>query len=308
MRYGLNLRSPYVYLTILPFIWSTNFVMGKVLVREIPPLTMVTIRFSIAALVLAILLKHNEKKYRKPEKKDFLPLIMMGITGVLGFNSLLYAGLRYTTSTNGAIINALLPVLTAVLSVTVVKEQFCLRKLLGLALSLAGVLLITIQGSWEVLATLHLNPGDVLVFLATASWAVYSIIGRFVLGRFSPLCVTTYSCFFGLILLYPAMFLELNRSAQFSFSWLAVAALIYLGIIASVLSYFLWNRGVQEIGPGKTACFYNLLPLYSAVLASIFLGEKIHWYHLAGGGMVLLGVCLGSIRVDSINQELKNKL
>lgn len=307
MRFGINVKSPYVYLPVVPFIWSTNFVIGKAVVREMPPQTMVTIRFSVAVLVLAVLLKLYEKKYPVPARKHYLPLVIMGLTGVVGFNSLLYTGLQYTTSTNSAIINALYPALTTVLSAVIMKEQFNFRKVYGLAFSLTGVLLIITHGSWKALVTLQLNPGDILVFLATLSWAVYSIAGKFAMRGFSPLCATTYSSFWGLVVLYPAMFLEISGGEPVSFTWPAIAALIYLGIFASVVATLLWNRGVQAIGPAKTAYFYNLLPLYSAVLANIFLDEEIHWYHLTGGAMVLSGIYLGALWASPGNQELKDE-
>lgn len=299
----MNLRSPHLYLIIVPFMWSTNFVLGKILVRGIPPLTLSAIRFTVATLLLAILLQYYEKKRRTPERRQYLLLLIMGVTGILGFNYLLYSGLRYTTSTNSAIINAFYPAITTILSGIFIKEQFNNSKLFGLVFSLAGVLLITTHGSLEELFKLRFNLGDILVFLAAASWAVYSITGKFVMGHVSPLLATTYSCFFGLIFLYPAMFLELSEGTPVSFSWQAVVAIIYLGVMA-VLAQFLWNRGVQEIGPDKTAYYYNLMPLFTAILASLFLGEEIHWYHLIGGAMVLLGVFLGSMKVRSANQTL----
>ena len=299
MPHGNVLKSPFVYLTIVPFIWSTNYVMGKVIVKDIPPMTITAIRFTIAAILLAVLLKYQEKGFPKPEKKHYFPLLLMGISGVLGFNSLLYAGLRYTTSTNGAIISGFYPALTAILSVVFIREDFNFYKVAGLIFSLAGVLLITVHASWREMIAFHFNPGDLLVFLATASWAVYSVAGKFVMGSLSPLCVTTYSCLLGLIFLYPGMIMELRRGAGVALSWPSVLILLYIGIAASVVAHFLWNRGVQEIGPAKTSYFYNLLPLFTAVLANIFLNEHIYWYHLAGGAAVIFGVYLGTCSASS---------
>ncbi|MFZ5597735.1 MAG: DMT family transporter [Bacillota bacterium] len=291
---GLPLNLTCFLLALVPLIWSTNFIIGKILVRDIPPLTITAIRVSVAGVFLILLLRYNEKRFPRIEKKDFLPLAVMGFAGVFGFNSLIYTGLKSTTSTNSAIINGIYPVLTAVLSVLVLKEAFRPGRLIGLVFSLAGVFIIAVQGSWGVLSGLRFNSGDILALAATLSWSVYSIAGKMVMGRLSPLCATTYSTLFGLVFIYPAMAWELAGAKDISLSWNGVAAIVYLGIFSSVIAASWWNRGVNEIGPEKSGHFYNLLPVYSACLAAYFLNESIHWYHILGGGAVLCGVYLGS--------------
>lgn len=95
---GIRLKSLYVLLILVPLIWSTNFIMGKILVRDIPPMTITAVRVSVAGVFLAALLRYNEKRIPRLEKKHFIPLIIMGFTGVFGFNGLIYTGLRSTTS------------------------------------------------------------------------------------------------------------------------------------------------------------------------------------------------------------------
>ncbi len=298
MRFGSVLSSPYVYVSFVPFLWSTNFVLGRVLVGLISIPMIVAIRITVAAVVLMFLLRLMEKRFPRPERKQQILLLVMGISGIFGFNFLLYTALWYTTALNCALINGLYPVLCAVLSVLVIKESFSARQLLGLIFSLIGVFLIVTQGYWGALATLRLNPGDILALLATAGWAVYSVAGKMVMPALSPLCVTAYSTVWGLVFIYPALLLGLLRRVPESLSWPELGVLVYLGMVPSVVAAFLWNRGVQEIGPERTSYFYNLLPVYSALLGIIFLGEEIHWYHLGGGALVACGVYLGSVKPD----------
>lgn len=281
--------------------------MGKVLVKEIPPLTLGTIRFSFATLLLVILLKRYKKTNFTIERKHYLLLFYMGITGIFLFNYLVYSGLQYTTSTNSGIVNAFYPAISIVLSAIFIKEKFSRRQLLGIVFSVVGVVLIAVQGSWGKLFALHINHGDILVLLAAICWAVYSLLGKFSMKDLSPLFVTTYSCFFGLMFLFPGMFMELRGETHINFSWLAVAGIIYLSLVV-VVAQFLWNRGLQEVGPDKAAGFYNLMPIFTALLSMIFLGEEIHWYHIIGGSMVLVGVFFGSTNISSKKQVVNNEI
>lgn len=282
-----------IYLLTAPFFWATNFIISKVLVQQIPPVTLVTIRFSVAAFLLLLILKRYEG-FSKPKKEHYLPLAIMGLTGVMGFNSLLYAGLQYTTTTNSAIINGLYPLFATVLAVIFTGESFNIRKLIGISSSLIGVLLLIVYGSPNQLLALHVNYGDILVVIATFCWAIYSLVGKAVMRDLSPLCVTTYASLAGLLFLYPSMLVELNHGARVNFTWAALLGVVYIGIFASALAHVLWNLGIQQAGPEKAGYFINLLPVYVAFLANIFLGENIYWYHLVGTGLVLLGTRMGT--------------
>ncbi len=304
MKFGSVLSSPYLYISFAPFLWSTNFVLGRALVGFVSIYVIVAIRVTVASVALMLLLRIFEKRFPRPDGKQQVLLLVMGISGIFGFNFLLYAALRYTTSLNCALINGLYPVLSAALSVVLIKEPFSVRQLVGLFSSLIGVFLIVTQGYWGTVATLRLNPGEILAFLATAGWAVYSVVGKMVMPSLSPLCVTAYANVWGLALIYPALLLQLLQRVPEPLSWPELSAMVYLGLVPSVAAAFLWNRGIQEIGPERSSYFYNLLPVFSALLGIIFLGEEIHWYHLAGGTFVVCGVYLGSVKPDNRKKQV----
>ncbi len=272
--------------------------MGKVLVNEIPPLTLSAIRISIAGLFLGVLLKRREGTKPTLRKKHYLLLLSMGFTGIFSFNFFLYCGLQYTTSTNGAIVNAFYPAIALMLSAVFLKEMFNKKQFFGIVCSIFGVVLITIQGSIGQIFTFNINPGDILVLLSAVGWAVYSLLGKIAMEELSPLFVTTYSCIFGLVFLYPGMFIELIGETDLSITWQSVVAIVYISLVV-VVAQFLWNKGIHVVGPDIAAAFFNLTPIFTATLAIIFLGEKIHWYHLMGGSLVLIGVLLGSVRGKS---------
>ncbi|MFZ5632019.1 MAG: DMT family transporter [Bacillota bacterium] len=281
----------YLIMLLVPLVWSSNFIVGKVLVQSLPPFTITTARFAVSLVILLIILQAGGL-FRRPEKEMLLPLALLGLSGVFGFNTILYFGLKYTTAVNSTIINAFSPISVALLSALWLKENPGLKQLAGLLLSFLGVVIIAARGSWEILVSLGLNPGDVLVFFDTLVWAFFTVLGKKVMSRLSPLETTTFANLAGVLFLLPAMFYEWGGAVP-AFSPVHCLALVYLGVFASVLAFLGWNKGVSEIGPARAAAFYNLIPVYAAVLAFLLLGEKLYFYHLAGGLMVLSGVYLG---------------
>ena len=301
---GPVLSSPYLYIPLVPFLWSTNFVLGKALVGFVSIYVMVAIRVTVASVASMLLLRIFEKRSPRPDRKQQVLLLIMGICGISGCNFLLYAALCYTTSLNCALINGLYPVLSAALSVILIKEPFSARQLVGLFFSLMGVFLIVTRGNLGTVAALQFNLGEILAFLSAAGWAIYSVVGKMVMPSLSPLCVTAYASAWGLALIYPALLLQLLWRIPESPSLQELSTMVYLGLVPSVAAVLLWNRGIQEIGPERSSYFYNLLPVFTALLGIIFLGEEVSWYHLFGGIFVACGVYLGSVKPDNREKAL----
>lgn len=298
-------RPIHILMLLVPLIWSSNFVLGKILVQHLPPFTITTSRFGIALIILLALLKFKGL-LKWPEKDLLLKITLLGISGIFGFNTILYIGLKYTTAVNSTIINAFNPVVVAIMTALWLQEKPALSQMAGLLLSFLGIFIISVKGSWQVMLSLGFNPGDIIIFLGTIVWAFYTVLGKKVMSRLSPLETTTYANFAGVVFLIPAMLYEWDGKApRFNPDHLLI--LLYLGIFASVLAFLWWNKGVAEIGPTRAAAFYNLIPVYAAVLAYFILGEKLHLYHLAGGLMVLSGVYLGIKKTSLPGNHLLNR-
>ncbi|MCL4425360.1 MAG: DMT family transporter [Firmicutes bacterium] len=226
-------------------------------------------------------------------------LAFLGFTGIFAFNTLLYLSLHYTTATNATLINSFIPVVSLFLGAIILREKIGAAQVAGSLLSIVGVVLILVQGSWQNLLQLRLNPGDLLMLLDTLAWAAYTVIGKKVMGRLSPLSATTYAVIFGLLLLYPAWFVEktlpLGWRPGFGFSLPVLFGILYIGLFASVLAFLWWYEGTRAIGAGRASTFANLLPFYAALLAMVFLGERPAWFHLVGGSILVAGVLLASL-------------
>lgn len=236
----------------------------------------------------------------KITRKEHLPrevypsLIALGATGIFGFNALLYLGLHYTTSASSTLANAFNPLATAFLAATWLHERVNRWQVAGFMVSLAGVAVMQTKGSLQALATKGLNPGDLMILASAFLWAFYSVLGRKVMRKLSPLLVTAYAVVIGELLLLPAAAWEIAAGSEVLLSWEALAALLYLGVVASLLAYAWWYVAIKEVGPVKAANFNNLLPVYVVALAAVFLGEEIQAYHFVGAALILAGLLLAS--------------
>lgn len=308
------LRSPYLALTLVPLIWGSNFIIGKQLVGILPPFTLTTGRFTVAFLCLLPVFFYYRRKH--PEEKIAVKtwgmLIFLGITGVFAFNTLLYEGLKHTSPVNATLINAFNPTLTVILSILILGEKLRGKQIIGLVLSFIGVVWIAVQGQPAKLSNLAFNRGDLVILCGALIWAVYSIGVKKAVTKVPPMVTTTLSMFFGLLLLFPASYIELTRHPAGPLTWKSILALIYLGVFPSVIAFWLWNRGIAQVGPGKAAMFYNLIPLFAAVMSYLFLAEIPKDYHLIGGALILWGVIRGTnerqvLRSKQLNIRCKEK-
>jgi drug/metabolite transporter (DMT)-like permease len=193
-----------------------------------------------------------------------------------------------TTATNGVLINATGPLMTAVMAAILLKERLFPRHILGGVTSFFGVALIVSGGSFEKLRQWQMNNGDLYILLAVVLWGLYSVISRRATRSHSVFWVTTLSTWLAIPLFLGTIAVGW-RPAPTNWSWHLVIALVYIGFFPSGLAFLSWNEGVQRVGPNRAMIFYNMLPVYGAILGVILLKESFGTHHLIGGAMVLAG-------------------
>ncbi|HEX9443319.1 MAG TPA: EamA family transporter [Candidatus Binatia bacterium] len=283
--------ASYLLLFLPPVFWSSNFIVGKALVGKVPPWTLNAGRFAVAALILLPLLVYRKEW---PPRKTWLPLLLMSLTGVFAFNAVLYIGLRYTSAINATLVNATTPITTTLIARLLIREEITRRRVVGIALSFAGIGWIVGRGSLAALAGLDFNPGDVIVFCATSLWGFYMVMAKPMMRRMSPLTLTSVTTVVGAAFLIPAAALELHSHPVDLLQTEIILAILYLGIFPSFLSFLLWNRSIRIFGPSRASLAYNTLPLFAVVLSEIFLGEPLKGYQIAGGIVIIAGVIIGT--------------
>ena len=290
----------YLKLVVTTFFWGGTFVAGKWAVGEAPPFFVAFLRFAIASSVLWALVA---RRYQGRGERIPLPdggaqwagLFSLGLTGVFLYNFFFLTGLSWTSATNGSLIVAFNPLLTAVLSVWWLKERVRPVQAGGLLLALLGVGVVITRGSVAVIRGLSFNPGDLLILGAPLAWALYTIAGKKVLRHFPPLVATAYASLFGTLLLLPAAGLEgslLSGVRRLTvYGWISV---LHLALLGTVVGFVWWYEGVELLGASRAAVFVNLVPLFGVLLSALILSESLEVSQLAGGILVVLGVSLGT--------------
>jgi drug/metabolite transporter (DMT)-like permease len=269
------------------FTWATNMTLGRWLRDDVGPLTIAAVRYTIVSLLLTVLLQRRPPEDRRLGQDRWL-LAAMALSGVAIFTPTLYLGLRMTTAVNATLINGMGPLLTGVLAALLIREPMSGRQAVGAVLGLAGVVVLISGGTRLPWQALHSNVGDLIVLAAVALWGLYSVLGRQVMRHRSPLSATAFSAFLGLPLLLLAAAWEL-RSIPVHARPEVILALLYIGIAPGAVGFLSWNEGVRRLGPSGAMVFYNMLPLYGALLGTLFLGEPIGPAHVLGGALIVGG-------------------
>lgn len=280
----------YLLLLLTSLLWGGNFIVGKSLVDHASPTTLTILRWAIAIICLVPLVWHKEKRLLPP-KKAILPLWLMGITGVALFQALQFMALEKTSATSVGLISTLNMFSIAAFSFIFLKEKLNTLQLLSMFVSLFGVLLVLSKGNLELLISLQFNSGDLYMMAAVGMWGIYSVCSKWAMSFVSPMMSILYSGLFGLLVLLPfgmADFTVTDVSVSFLLS------ILYTGLISTVLCMVLWNIGISKVGASTSGLFLNFNPIFTALLAFIFLGEVMNWLQAIGSIIVIAGCFLFS--------------
>ena len=291
---------PYLYYFLLlftSFLWGGNFVVGKTLVDHASPVTLTTLRWLIAVLCLIPIVWWKEKSL-SVSRKAILPLLLMGITGVVLFNLFQFLALDFTSATNVGLISTLNMFSIALFSFLFLKEKINTWQLGSMLISFIGVLLVLSKGHFEMLFSIGFNKGDLLMVAAVCVWGLYSIVSKWAMKYTTPLMATLYSGIFGVIVLIPLNvqdFTITNLNASF------VQSILYTGVVSTVLCMLLWNIGVQKIGATSSGMFLNFNPIFTAFIAFMWLGERLTLIQGVGSVTVIVGCFLFTFFKQKLN-------
>ncbi len=267
--------------------WASNAVLGRWLRGDVGPLTLTALRFTVATAFFGFMLRgRSTEECRYGSDKWWL--LAMGLAGVVCFSPLLYLGLRYSTAVNCSLIQGFSPLITGLIAGLIIQEPVSRRQMGGAVIGLIGVVGLISGGSIWFLFRLHFNVGDLILLAAAVVWAFYSVFGRRVMRRRSPVSATALSSFIGLPILVAAAFFE-HRHIPLNLRPETIAAIVHICIVPTIIGYWSWNRAVQELGAGGAMVFYNTLPLYGVVMGAVFLQERLGLTHIVFGGLILGG-------------------
>ncbi|MFN8457120.1 MAG: DMT family transporter [Anaerolineae bacterium] len=285
--------QPYLLLLFPPLFWSGNFIIGRAVWAEVPPVGLAFWRWCGGSILLLLFTWPYLQRDWPRLRGHWGIIILLSFLGVAAFNTLVYTGLRSTTAINALLLQSMMPVMIVLISFLFLRETVGPLQIAGIILSLAGVTTIIAQGDIHILATLSLNIGDVLIFIAVIGYAVYSIWLRR-RPALHPLSFLTITFIIGALLLLPLYLWESWAVQPVSFDRVTLLTIGYVAIFPSILAYLCYNRGVELAGASRAGLFVHLMPVFGSILAMIFLGERFHWFHGLGIGLILAGIVLAT--------------
>lgn len=288
-----NLK-PYFLLILTTSIWGTAFIGGKFAIQDFEPMTVAFFRFFGASIILIPLLLMKKEWPKGVTMKDWALFAVLGLTGIFLYNFAFFMAAKHAPVIKSSLFIAANPIVIVILAGVFLKEVITKNQILGLICAVIGVFYIIINGQFRVFFNLGFEPIDGILLLAVLSWALYTVIGKVVLQKYSALVSTTFACSIGTLLLFPFAFLETSWNDVLNASSLTWFWIIEMALLVTVVSFLMWYNGVKEVGASKAALFINFMPISAVLMASTFLGEKLSIHHFIGAIFIFGGVYLGT--------------
>jgi drug/metabolite transporter (DMT)-like permease len=280
-------------IVLLMIIWGTTYIVTKIAIREVPPLTLAALRFLITALVLLPFAIAAGGLKRLPRPLPIRDIVAMALTGFVLYYAFFNYALEYGSASQGALIQALLPVGVAIAAVIVLKEKLSKTRVSGIALAVLGVAIIVVAGKSDSASP---NPllGAVLMLFSVVAWSIYTVqVKR--LADVEPTVLLTAIASVGTLIQIPLVAFELARHPQpLAISMQGWASVVFLGAIASGLGLLVYNRALRLLDASLVGTYINLVPIVGVVSAVLLLGESLQGWQILGSVLALVGVWLAS--------------
>lgn len=286
-------NTPYLLLTLAVFFWSVNFIVGRAVRAQIPPVALAFWRWTVASMLLFVFAWPHLKRDWMMVTRHGPILMVLSILGVASFNTLVYTGLHWTMALNAFLMQSMMPVLIVALSFLIFREKITGLQTTGVVLSLTGALVIIIQGNLTVLFSLSLNQGDLLIFIAVLCYAGYSVLLR-QRPLIHPLSFLLVIFVLGSLVLLPFYVWETIAVGPIPFNRSTLLAVGYVAIFPSIVSYFCFNRGVELVSANRAGLFLHLMPVFGSIMAIVLLGESLQWFHGTGITLIASGIFLAT--------------
>jgi len=290
----------YILLVLTTLFWSGNFIVGKAAsTYSIPPFSLNFYRWLFAGLILLPFTLNEIIK-----KKDYIFnnlgfFIILGITSITIFNSTVYYSLYYMQVISGVLMISTIPVWIMFISFILGIEKTNKFQIVGVILSLLGVLFIITKSDLEVIKNLAFNRGDLIMALGMFAWALYSALLKKKTYEISQITLLEVVIISGLIFLIPIYILEMIFGNQIVFGKPFILTLSYVVIFPGLASFFFWIKGISIIGANRAGVFLHLMPVFGSIMAIFLFNEKFMFYHLLGAIFIIAGITLS-------NKKIKN--
>ena len=288
-------KAAYIFLILTTLFWSGNFIVGKAAsLFEIPPFTLNFYRWAFAWLILAPFTLKEVIDKKNYILKNIKLIIILGITSITIFNSIVYYSLNFTQVISGVLMISTIPVMIIIFCWLFRIEKTNIYQIFGVIFSLSGVVVIITKADLNILLNLNFNKGDIWMVVAMFSWAMYSALLRKKKFELSQLSLLQIIITAGLIFLLPAYLVELSLGYKANINLPFVLTLTYVVLFPGLASFIFWIKGISIIGSNRSGIFLHLMPIFSTIMAIIIFGEKFMIFHLIGAVLIITGIILSS--------------
>jgi len=285
----------YVLLVLTTVFWSGNFIVGKAAsLYEIPPFSLNFYRWFFAGLILLPFTFQELITKKKYIFNNIGFFIILGITSITIFNSIVYYSLYYTQVISGVLMISTIPVWIIFISSILNIERTNIFQIFGVGLSLTGVLFIITKADLEIIKNLDFNKGDLTMVVAMFSWAIYSSLLKKKKYEISQIALLEVVIISGLLFLIPIYFIEMNMGNLIQLGKPFYLTLTYVVLFPGLASFFFWIKGISIIGANRAGAFLHLMPIFGAIMAMIFFDEKFMFYHFLGAIFIVMGITLSN--------------
>ena len=290
----------YIFLLLTVTFWAGNFIVGKFAsFYEVPPFSLNFYRWFFAWLILAPFTLPEILKKKEYILQNYKLFIILGVTSITIFNSIVYYSLNFTQVISGVLMISTIPVMIMFFSSILKIEKTNVFQIIGVILSFLGVIIIITKANFEILKNLDFNKGDITMVVAMFSWALYSTLLKRQKYELSQISLLQVVISFGLIFLIPVYFIEYQVGFRIDLDKPFILILLYVVLLPGLASFILWIKGISMIGANRSGVFLHLMPIFSAIMAMIFFNEKFMFYHILGACFIVTGILLSNRKVQN---------
>lgn len=287
--------KPYILLAFANFFWSLNFIIGKLVVGVIPPITICFLRWGLPLIFYMVYAWRDIRLNYQLYQSHWKLILCLGLTGYSINSFAVYEAVIYTSTINTSFINAFNPVVIALTGFIMYRYAVSRRQALGFFLALIGVIWIIFKGDPIMILNLQINIGDLFMVGSVITWSIHTILYKRYAHHFPSKSLFTVMMLAGVVLTIP---LVLAENIVLGSDWISqlhiehVIGIICLNIFPSVLAYRFWNKALEKISANKVAVSQYLIPVFTVIISLLILGESLEKYQVTGGTLIFVGLLL----------------
>jgi drug/metabolite transporter (DMT)-like permease len=279
----------FMFLTVV--VWGMNFSAIKIALREFTPYSFNGPRLTLASVLLLFFLWKKEGGFSL-RRAELVRLAVLGIIGNTIYQTLFINGINLTTASSTSLVMTMTPIFIALMSAIFIRERIHWAGWAGIFISFFGLYLVIFGPSLGASFSRRDLRGDLLILLGNLCWAAYTVFSKPLLGRLSPLKLTSLTLAFGTFFYLPITAVDVLRFPWRSLSLRSWGAFLFSAVLAIATCYVIWYSSVRRVGNTKTGIYGYITPVFTVFFAHLFLSERITAYQVIGALIILLGFYL----------------